>query len=87
MDVLLPWRPDQTPYTPGLKPHQREIVLLVEHGLTNDQIAVRLGTTPGWVGMQIGRIVQRLGLTCRADIVAGVSGDGLGCSGRWERMV
>lgn len=68
MDLLPPWRPDETPETPTLKPHQREVALLVGKGLTNDQIAARLGTTPGWVGMQIGRIVQRLGLTCRADI-------------------
>lgn len=69
MDLLPPWRPDETPETPTLKPHQREVALLVGKGLTNDQIAARLGTTPGWVGIQIGRIVQRLGLTCRADIV------------------
>ena len=70
MEVLSPWRPEETPYTHPLKPHQREIIALVARGLTNREIAARLGTTPGWVGTQIGRIVQRLGLMRRADIVA-----------------
>ena len=87
MDVLPPWWPEQTPQAPTLKPHQREIALLVGHGLTNAQIAARLGTTPGWVGMQIGRIVQRLGLTRRADIAAWALQDDLCRSDRWERLV
>ena len=71
MQILSPAQPATRP---GLTDVQREIVLLVERGLTNREIAAQLGTTPGWVGTQIGRIVQRLGLTCRADIAAWVRG-------------
>jgi DNA-binding NarL/FixJ family response regulator len=87
MDVLPPRRPQETTYALTLTPNQREIALLVEAGLTNREIAARLGTTAGWVGTQIGRIVQRLGLTCRADIAAWVIKDDLCRSGRWERVV
>jgi DNA-binding CsgD family transcriptional regulator len=52
----------------ALTPRQREIVILIAAGLTNQDIADRLGTTPGGVGTQVGRIVQRLGLTRRAEI-------------------
>jgi len=55
---------------PTLTPLQREVVALVGDGLTNREIAARLGTTPGQVGTQVGRIVQRLGLTCRAELAA-----------------
>ena len=53
-----------------LTPLQREVLILVGAGLTNRAIAARLGVTPGWVGTQVGRIVQRLGLACRADLAA-----------------
>jgi DNA-binding NarL/FixJ family response regulator len=86
-EVLPPWRPEETPSPPALKPHQREVALLIGEGLTNQEIADRLGTTPGWVGTQIGRIVQRLGLTCRADIAAWASVDGLCRSVRRGRAV
>jgi DNA-binding NarL/FixJ family response regulator len=87
MDVLPPWRPEATPSTPALTPHQREIALLVGDGLTNREIAARLGTTPGWVGTQVGRIVQRRGLTCRADIAAQTTEYDLCRSGRWRRVI
>lgn len=48
---------------------QVEVLILIVNGLTNQEIAARLATTPGQVGVQIGRIVQRLGLTSRAEIV------------------
>jgi DNA-binding CsgD family transcriptional regulator len=52
-----------------LTPLQREIVFLVMDGLTNREIADRLVLTPGQVGMQIGRIVHKLGLTSRSALV------------------
>jgi DNA-binding CsgD family transcriptional regulator len=52
-----------------LTPLQDRILILILHGLTNREIAERLGVSPGTVGTQIGRILQRLGLTSRADIV------------------
>lgn len=87
MDDLPPWRPEEPPQASRLTPHQREITLLVRQGLTNALIAAQLGTTPGWVGTQIGRIVQRLSLTCRADLVARASEERFCRSEGWLRVV
>jgi DNA-binding CsgD family transcriptional regulator len=54
----------------ALTPLQQDIAILVMNGLTNREIADRLGLTPGLVGVQIGRILQRLGLTSRAELAA-----------------
>ena len=62
---------------PALTPLQHEILVLVTNGLTNQEIAVRLNTTPGRIGTQIGRIVQRLGLTCRAEVAVWAAQQGL----------
>jgi DNA-binding NarL/FixJ family response regulator len=51
-----------------LTPLQHEILPFVLDGLTNAQIAEQLGTTAGSVAVQVGRIVQRLGLDYRAEI-------------------
>jgi DNA-binding CsgD family transcriptional regulator len=53
-----------------LTPLQREILILVANGLTNREIATRLGITPGRVGLQIGRALHKLGLARRAEITA-----------------
>ena len=53
---------------------QREIVRLVVVGRTNAQIADQLRMTPGGVGTQVARIVERLGLTRRADIAPWATG-------------
>jgi len=53
---------------PSLTPFQREVLILLVDGLTNREIATRLDLTPGRIGTQVGRIVQLLGLTRRADI-------------------
>ena len=65
-DVVV-WRDDDAP---TLTPLQQEILVLVRVGLTNRQIAARLGVTPGAVGTQVGLIVERLGLSRRSEIVA-----------------
>jgi DNA-binding CsgD family transcriptional regulator len=62
---------------PTLTPLQREIALLVAHGHTNAEIAERLGVTAGSVAVQVGRIVQRLGLDTRSEITLWVTGRGL----------
>ena len=67
MDGLVLRRSDDAP---TLTPLQREVLALIGGGLTNREIAARLGTTSGWVGTQVGRIVQRLGLSCRAEVAA-----------------
>jgi DNA-binding NarL/FixJ family response regulator len=58
----------QTDGVAALTPLQREVLSFVLDGLTNAQIAEHLGTTAGSVAVQVGRIVQRLGLDCRAEI-------------------
>jgi DNA-binding CsgD family transcriptional regulator len=55
---------------PALTPLQHDVLVLLLNGLTNWEIATRLDLTPGRIGIQVGRIVQRLGLTRRADIAA-----------------
>lgn len=59
-----------------LTPLQNQILVLVLAGLTNREIALRLDTTPGSVGTQIGRIVMRFGLTRRSEIRAIANGSG-----------
>src|SRR5688500_20315163 len=54
----------------ALTPLQQDIAILVMNGLTNREIADRLGLTPGLVGVQIGRILQRLALPSRAELAA-----------------
>ena len=53
-----------------LTPFQREILVLVANGLTNGEIADRLGLTPGLVGTHIGRLTRALGVSSRAELVA-----------------
>lgn len=68
--------PGRSSGEPALTPLQRDIAVLVMDGLTNQEIANQLGMTAGGVGTQIGRIVQKLGLTRRAELEA---------SGTWSR--
>jgi len=60
-------RPDETL---ALTPVQRDILVLVVNGLTNWQIADRLGLRPGLIGTHIGRITRALGVTSRAELAA-----------------
>jgi DNA-binding CsgD family transcriptional regulator len=55
---------------PSLTPFQNDVLILLASGLTNREIATRLELTPGRIGTQVGRIVQLLGLTRRADVAA-----------------
>lgn len=68
-----PWPED----APALAPRQREIVLLVADGHTNAEIAERLGMTAGGVAVQVGRIVERLGLSTRAEVALWAMARGL----------
>ena len=60
----------------ALTPLQRDILVLVVNGLTNKQIAERLGLTPGLIGTHIGRITRELGVTSRAALAAMGAADG-----------
>jgi DNA-binding CsgD family transcriptional regulator len=70
---------EHPPDAAALTPLQREILVLVINGLTNREIADRLGLAPGLVGSAIGRITQRLGVTSRAELAALGTGDGTTC--------
>ena len=60
----------------ALTPLQRDILVLVVNGLTNREIADRLGLTPGLIGTHIGRIMCKLGVTSRAALAAMGTADG-----------
>jgi DNA-binding CsgD family transcriptional regulator len=53
----------------GLSPRQAEVALLLRDGLTNDQIARRLGIAPGTVRKHLEGIFTRLGVASRAAAV------------------
>ena len=59
-----------------LTPLQRDILVLVVNGLTNREIAERLGLGPGLISMHIGRITGKLGVTSRAELAAMGAGGG-----------
>ena len=67
-------RPDPALPTPGemkqLTRREREVMVLVAHGLTNSEIAGRLFLTEATVKTHIGRIFLKLGLHDRAHAVA-----------------
>jgi DNA-binding NarL/FixJ family response regulator len=52
-----------------LTPRQQEVVDLVAAGLTNREIAARLGLTAGTVSAHVANSLWRLGLKRRAQIV------------------
>jgi len=52
----------------GLTPRQREIMTLMVEGLTNAQIADRLGVSYGTVMNHLGGIQRKLGLRNRVQI-------------------
>ncbi len=49
-------------------PLQEEILVLVVNGLTNREVADRLGLTPGLVGAHVGRLTRALGVASRAEL-------------------
>jgi DNA-binding CsgD family transcriptional regulator len=70
---MTPTAPRHPQDLPPLTPLQRDVLIHLVDGLTNWEIATRLDLTPGRIGTQVGRIVQLLGLTRRADIAAGLA--------------
>lgn len=53
-----------------LTPKQEEILRLVAQGMTTQQIAVALGSSPATVRTHVGNILARLGAHTRAQAVA-----------------
>jgi DNA-binding CsgD family transcriptional regulator len=50
-----------------LTPRQREVLGLVREGLTNPQIASRLGISPDGAKWHVKEIIERLGVTTRQE--------------------
>ncbi len=57
---------------PLLSPRQREIAELIADGLSNREIADRLGLSPGTVGSHVQQMLRKLGVARRAGIGAWV---------------
>lgn len=53
-----------------LTPRQVEVLRLMAEGLTNAQIARRLGVTPNTARIHVENVRQRLGATTRIEAVA-----------------
>ena len=51
-----------------LTPHEQQIVVLVAQGLTNKEIAQRLGSSPFTVRNQVKVIIRKLGLKNRIQV-------------------
>lgn len=53
----------------GLTPREREVVVLIAEGLTNKEIAERLGISPSTVQTHAGRVMEKLKLQKRGEII------------------
>jgi DNA-binding CsgD family transcriptional regulator len=54
----------------ALTPREREVVALLAEGLSNKEIALRLGIAPDTAKFHVGRIIDKLDATGRTDAVA-----------------
>jgi DNA-binding NarL/FixJ family response regulator len=74
-------RPDSKVPPPAsvnqLTEREREVFVLVAHGLTNDEIAAHLVLGPATVKTHVGRILMKLGLHDRAAAVAAAYQSGM----------
>jgi DNA-binding NarL/FixJ family response regulator len=61
----------------GLSPRESEIVRLVAKGLPNKTIAAVLDISPWTVATHLRRVFSKLGVSCRAEMVARVLKQGL----------
>ena len=58
---------------PSLTPAERDVADLVAAGLTNPEIAARLGVSPGTVKDHVSSVLRKLGVRTRAELAAAVS--------------
>ena len=59
---------------PALTPAERNVADLVARGLTNPEIAARLGVSAGTVKGHVSSVLRKLGVRTRAELAAAVSG-------------
>ncbi|MFI6325636.1 response regulator [Nonomuraea sp. NPDC050556] len=62
-------RPDPGPELNGLTEREREVMGLVAHGLSNDEIAAKLVLSPATAKTHVSRIMTKLGVRDRAQLV------------------
>jgi len=60
---------------PSLTPAERDVADLVARGLTNPEIAARLGVSAGTVKDHVSSALRKLGVRSRAELAAAVSSD------------
>ena len=65
------------PARPELTPREREVVVLVAQGRTNQQIATRLGVTERTARTHVSNILAKLGLTSRTQAAMWAAREGL----------
>ena len=53
-----------------LTPRERDVIALLAEGLSNKEIAGRLGIAPDTAKFHVGRVIDKLDATCRTDAVA-----------------
>jgi len=58
----------------SLTPAERNVADLVARGLTNPEIAARLGVSAGTVKGHVSSVLRKLGVRARAELAAAVSG-------------
>ena len=58
----------------SLTPAERDVADLVARGLTNPEIAVRLGVSAGTVKDHVSSALRKLGVRTRVELAAAVSG-------------
>jgi len=68
--TAVPEEPTTGSHLVALTPREHEVAALVARGLTNRQIAVRLGIARRTVDAHVSTILHKLGLTARDQLAA-----------------
>ena len=62
--------PDIADFDQPLTPRERDVIALLAEGLSNKEIAGRLGISPDTAKFHVGRVIDKLDATGRTDAVA-----------------
>ena len=73
--------PSAVPPVTALTPREREVAALIAEGLSNAEIAQRLGLSPGTVGNHLGHILRALGARNRVQVAVWAVEQGLRSTG------